>query len=323
MAPSVIEHSSLTRSILRAYSLTVRAVVRMKTVYGLFCEDGTKWILKPAPSYESAARLRAVSALADCCREQGLILAGPVPCTSGEWFVRWQGERWYLQPWLAGRHVQFGEHAERLAAAKSLAQLHGITRPSAPAFAYLFPTAPLIRRLTSKQSALQAVWPDACAALPGLRRHQQMVFEGAQTAIEAASRLTKAEDGTSLVFCHRDLAPHNLLLVNERHLSVCLIDFDRAGFDTPYLDLLQLCNHSLYFAQPEADLFRELLEVYSNTPGAPFSPGSLRSLLSFPDVLIRSVCEWAQAGFTGRGGWKVKVALKRELHRTTLTARLG
>jgi Ser/Thr protein kinase RdoA (MazF antagonist) len=314
--------SLLARSILRAYGLTIRAVVKLKTVYGLYCADDTKWILKPAPANETAERLQVLAYLTEQLKRQGLAMAGPIPCRSGEWFTRIQGESWYLQPWLHGRHVNLMDSTERICAAQSLAQLHTGTKEYAAIFGNLFPAASLVRRLTRKEAALRAVWSKACSILPVLGRQEERLFSQMHTAVMAARQLHHDATPTSLVFCHRDLAPHNMLFVDDVEPSVHLIDFDRAGFDLPYLDVIQLCNHSLHFAGPEGNLFRDIVRTYLEVAGNEMSIEGLAGLLTFPDGLVRTVGEWAHAGFPERNQGKVKVAMRHEQRRLVLCERM-
>ncbi len=310
------EQAGVARSVLRAYGLQVQAVIKLRTVYGLVCNDRSRWILKPAPPYEQRERLQALAAVANHARESGLSLAAPVPCRSGEWLMSYAGRSWYLQPWLRGRHVNLAEPEERLAVVRTIARLHAATRKLAPAYSALLPTGSLTSRLQRKQAAASAVWAEASIALPQLKRWKEPLFARMQPALSAARRIEARP--VLRVFSHRDLVPHNMLWSASSSASICLIDFDCAGFDTPYLDIMQLCSHSLHFSREQSGLFRDIVDTYAKTSKLPLATTELRDLLQFPDLFVRSLLEWAKLGFGRRGRRAVVAALSCEQNRDRL-----
>lgn len=319
----VNESAGMARSVLRAYRLNVEAVIKMRTVYGLVCTDDSRWILKPAPPYEHPQRLRALAEVAKHVHtESGIMLAAPVPCSSGAWMMNYAGKSWYLQKWLRGRHLNLADPHERAAAVRTIGRMHAASEKLALQYQAHLPTGSFPHRLLRKQVAVTSAWNEAAAAMPELETWRADLFTRMQNALSAAKHVAAAVAQVR-VFSHRDLAPHNMLWPKALdNKNVHLIDFDRAGFDLPYLDLMQLCSHSLHFTNEPKDLFRQITNDYSQTSGVDLDDVKLVELLLFPDLFVRALLEWAKAGFGKHGRRAVLTAMAHERSRTLLCSKL-
>ncbi|MCL6516499.1 phosphotransferase [Alicyclobacillus sp.] len=311
--PARDQHDARFAQMLRhAYGLRAAAVIRLKTVTGIVDEDGRRWVWKPLRDGCAEERLAAVAEAAELLTAAGLPFAGPVPGRGGRYLTTpGDGPPGCLQPWLPGRHADYTVRQERLAAVATLAAMHRIahgTQLSARAALY---RGNLYEKLWLKRRLLDALWPRAASSVPALRELREPALRAADLALHSVHPGGAGEDApwARLTFCHRDVAPHNLLWQGAGPLAV--IDFDLCGMDDPLIDVMQLSNHALFLGVPAAGHFTELTEVYLR--GFPLSRAGERALwrvLAFPDLLARAVTEWVRAD----EGRDVEPALRRLVH---------
>jgi Ser/Thr protein kinase RdoA (MazF antagonist) len=324
------------------YGMNVACIVQMKTVCGIVDTDGRRWIWKPAGRRDSEARLYGLRMMADQLAVSGLRLAAPVPTRDGRLLaVDADGSAGYLQPWVRGRHANLRDAKERESALTTVALMHRLSRPMLPRLGPLLGAGRFAERLRGKRRTLSQVWYEAESHYPPLKAVRDQVFAMADTATAALSPAGSAHLNVHLCFCHRDLAPHNLLWqgwatdadrespaarsgmvtstpapVSEPNTKVppmALIDFDHAGIDDPLLDLMQLCNHTVYFTPVRQGHFQRWLGLYCRVAG--LDEGRERQawqVLLFPDVLVRVLAEWVGAGCPKSHLLRVQAALMKE-----------
>lgn len=202
-------------------------------------------------------------------------------------------ETGYLQPWLGGSHLSLSDDRERRAALSTVAHLHQATAVNAKGYV----PSLLSLRLRRKYDLLARMWPKLVTALPDYGELAGILFKGAQRAILAAERGNVRDarlPDLRRSWCHRDLAPHNILWDGE---TVGLIDFDLAAPDDPLTDVVQLCNHALVLDAVDQYGWHEMGRQYATE--ASLSEGQeqrLWDLLWFPDFLLRSLTEWMNSG---------------------------
>ncbi|MCL6636797.1 MAG: phosphotransferase [Alicyclobacillus sp.] len=310
-----------------AYGLRLRAVVRRRSVWGLIEEDGQKWIWKPVtvPADVAEPRLVVVARLAERLKPAGVVVAAPVMNRYGAFVSVCAEQTGYLQPWLDGRHAQYANRQERLAAIATVAALH-----RALPVATLFDSAVLYRgslreKLRRKARFLQQSWPVIADRLPEVRGLWARLQAAAAEAVRAAWSSQplwpslRSEHPPLMAYCHRDLAPHNVLW--QGGPSLALLDFDQAGLDDPLGDVLQICNHTLFLAGAQPGLLRETVAVYQRTAGLTLERAEvLWLLLRFPDVWVRVASEWLEAGCPEAGRARVLYAAACEQARWQLWA---
>lgn len=302
---------SLGDVLAKRYGITVDKVVSLKSVMGIVAADQTRWIWKYACAKDTELRLQALHSLVTELEGAGLTCAGPIPTQDERFLVRLpSAEQGYLQPWLDGRHVDFSKRSERLETVSRLALMHRYTAPYRDHFASVLTTGNLHERLNRKRIAMAKAWPVAKEQLPQLIALEDLLWNGMERAL---AQLAAWPGSLPLTFCHRDLAPHNVLYRKGQPQSIALIDFDQAGYDQPYLDILQMCNHALYFSDVGEGYFQEMLGAYTSRWPLPVEE-ELRiwELLSFPDLLIRSTIEWVANGCPQQGQAKVLASAAKE-----------
>lgn len=301
-----------------AYGLRIRAVLPLRSVVGIVTDAG-KWMCKrylPAQGMD-LERLQAVAQV----KEQ-LAAAGVSPAyrrtQEGDYVWSYAGDPVTVEPWVPGRHADFAKLAERVAAIQAIARLHA-ARVRAPYVLQHPPTIlqKLAYRLERADEAAQA------GRLVGLSERQwgqwrQMAQDVLRSLpIRDIARLT-AEDRAKGVYCHRDLAPHNVLI--DPGSPARLIDFDLSGVESPIYDLHQLFGHIAYAAPAVHDESQRLLEAYARL--APLTDRHvriLRALEPFPTLLLRELGEARSArGTRGLRRAQARVLYAREVEERRL-----
>lgn len=306
------ETTSLTELLQRDYGLAVAKVIPLKTVSGIVCTDESRWIWKKARAKDTEERFQAMNEIQALLGASGITCAAPVSKLDGRYLSSYvDGEQTgYLQSWLGGHHVQLDNRQERLAAFATIAVMHQLGQFGSQDAQRVLAAGNLQTRLVKKHRAMVEAWSIAKQRLPELKLMESTIFRGMHRVLERFSHWRLTGQAT---FCHRDLAPHNLLFSDQGRPQISLIDLDQAGYDLPYLDLLQLCNHSLHFSDFQPGELREVLRVYQrNYPMLPEQQLWLRELLWFPDLLIRTTVEWAAYGCPDKGREKVWTAARKE-----------
>jgi Ser/Thr protein kinase RdoA (MazF antagonist) len=303
---TLIDKSRLAAALADFYHIEVDSVIELGTVCGVVSRDGRKYIWKCLRSdardgFRVAVQRYVTKAL---CR-RGLPAPEPLVNRYGRLVTTIEDQGGYLQPWLSGHPVNPLNRAERLRAAAALGWFHAVSADlSIPAHGQLV-RGSLLTKLVLKRNFLLQVWDQVAIRCPLLARDEATLFAAANRAIAAA------EEPAPFIYAHRDAAPHNLLA--QRGGRVALIDFDEAGLDDPLLDLFQFANHGVALGALAPGYFRELVEVYSkNCPLSEQRRQCLWVLFSYPDVLVRTVSEWARRGWADDGLRQVRQAVELE-----------
>lgn len=300
------------------YGIRVEAVVRKRSVVGIISTDDARYIWKPSLVSDTEERLRALSRMDVVYRATRTRCALPIPTQSGRFIVRIaDGRNGYLQPWIEGRHLQVQRRSERLGAIRSLAEVHRSAKSHRyPGREHLW-RGTLLHKLRAKERALLRVWPTVERAQPFLRRWRKELAECMRDTIEFyEASMTNMQNPwlSNLSFCHRDLAPHNLLVDDKE--SVGWIDFDHAGYDDMLSDPMQLISHTVFLSDLSTDDYMEMFEVYAEAAELDSRrAGLLHRLAGWPDIMIRTLLEWAKNGCPQSGETKVLYAVACERRR--------
>ncbi|MCY0877226.1 MAG: phosphotransferase [Firmicutes bacterium] len=273
-----------------AYGLRIRAVLPLRSVVGLITDTG-KWMCKRyAPTQGmDRERLIAVAAVKEQLAKSGV---GPayLHTLAGESIWSYEGDPVTVEPWLAGRHADFSVLSERIAAIQAVARLHA-ARVQSPYVLQHPPTLlqKLAYRLERADEAVQA------GRLVGLTEAEWQKWR--KYALETLHQLPIRDiaDVTNVdrrrgIYCHRDLAPHNVLICSGAPAR--LIDFDLSGVETPVYDLHQLFGHIAYAAPGLPDVQGPMLDAYARlAPLTQRHQHVLRALDAFPALLLRELGE--------------------------------
>lgn len=316
----MLDGELIREALTASYGLRVTAVVQMKSVYGVVCAGEHRtpgFVWKFASGSDTAARLEALAPVLAKLRRGGIAAAGPLRNRSGDLLTTLpDGRQGYLQPWLRGRHADYADRSQRLAVLRTVGRVHRLTAAAITAVpAALCTPHPLARKLMWKRETLQRVWPDLAAHCPQAIADQVALFAAADAACQALARAAPA-----VAFCHRDLAPHNVLCRGTA-LAPALIDFDLAAFDDPLTDLVQVVNHFVFLGRPAPGDLREMVDVYRQAAGGNgYRKEVLWALLGFPDLLVRAAAEWVKAGCPPARRWRVVAVLQKERARRRVWA---
>lgn len=273
----------------QAYGITVRAVLPMRTVVGLMTNKGRFVCKRYGTEDVEPNRLLALIAVKAQLSDAGICCPYLVT-VHGEPCLLHHGYRYVLEPWVRGRHADLSHRAERLAAVRAVACLH-VTKVAAASALQHPPT--LLQKLSYRLQRAEDVVRQG--HLVGLSEREWTYWR--ERAVRALHELpahdiavlTHQDRGRG-VFCHRDLAPHNILIRSGEPAQ--LIDFDLAGIDSPLYDLHQLLDHCEYATPREPDWAMEMLTVYGMI--APLSEEHRRVLMalrSFPTLLLREIAD--------------------------------
>lgn len=231
-------------------------------------------------------RLRELVEIRDQLAEAGLARAYLRRADAGV-LTEVSGAPAVVEPWFPGRHANFQDPVERMLAVRSVAGLH-LQKVAVPHLLRSGPT--LSQKLAQRLGRASRVAEQG--DLPGLTRMEWRYWrERAEAALRAmphnlTARVTES-DRVRGVCCHRDLAPHNILVDKG---SAQLIDFDLAGPDSPVYDLHQLFGHIQYLGVEGGSWRDSLLNAYARI--APLSDAHVRILdaaLAFPSILLREI----------------------------------
>ncbi len=292
------------------FGIEAKSVDVVKTVYRVTDPVGTIYYVKPC-NHQSDERIAELHQVATRLSQSGLRLAVPILSRDGRYLVTLDdGVFGYVQPALPGRHADFRLRSDRVMSTAAAAHLHRLgSRMSVKWLRY--PVGlPLARKLATKRAAFLRVFPEVESRLPYVRANKRAMLHALFVWDREPSTVALASP--SRCFCHRDFAPHNLL-VDDTRRKISVIDFDLAGFDHPFVDLVQIVNHSVTLSDVDRGLFVDTVEVYRRLYGLnPAEERWLWQLFSFPDVLVRSVLEWAKEGYRDEGEETVRQAVLKE-----------
>jgi len=314
---------SLLQSLSNDYGLVPESVISMKTVIGIVQSSSHRYIWKYATEAMDERKLNSIFQATRQMNDNGIRAAGPLQNLAGGLLTTLEnGKRGYLQPWLQGRHVNLKQRNERCLAIRTLAQIHGIVDvPMQTPSPQMTGETPYARKLQAKRQAFYEAWSVASHRLKILQSVESQVFSAINEACQASLEVPpwraagEGSAGSGYAFCHRDLAPHNLIFDNESD-SVGMIDFDLAGFDDPFADVVQFINHYVFLGTLERSDITELIDSYRNKQAiSPVRFEALQQLLRFPDILIRATLEWVKSGCPANRTWRVIAAIEREYMR--------
>lgn len=324
-------HAELARALAQHYGIQTVAVIRRRTVLGVVAEDGQRYIWKPLTLRDDEERLRALADLEPIFSNSMAPCALPLRTRAGAFIVelKEQKKRGYLQPWLSGRHVDVRVQQERLSVLKSLARVQKQSQlANRPGWSTL-QRGTLYHKLRMKERALAKIWMSATSVYSPLKRMGHLVETQTMKVLQTyASYLAnpRRQAVTDIAFCHRDLAPHNVLWQADG--TVAWIDFDHAGYDDMLHDAVQFASHTVFLTSKlTAEDFAQMLDTYATEADLTRERKELLWVLaSWPDILVRTVIEWARRGCdpadTTRLEYamaceKRKILYRQERHRET------
>ncbi|ACV59129.1 phosphotransferase [Alicyclobacillus acidocaldarius] len=293
----------------RAYGIEADAIVHKRTVWGIVAGT-SRYILKRARPQDSEERLRALADVLSHYPRLGVAAARPLETVRGTMRVSdGRGVWYYLQPWLEGRHVDASDESERLAVTRALAR----AQRAAPAKGALLAlqTATLRDKWRAKLQLLERL-----KAIPVEAEIAESLHRiAARARAVYASYLDEAR--RPLAFCHRDLAPHNVLVGPGG--SVMFIDFDHAGYDDPFSDPIQWVSHVAYLVPLCSGAYRRLWLAYAQA--AELDEAELVSLVrlgAWPDIALRALAEAFRGAQSASRMWRLRYALRCEEDRARL-----
>ncbi len=273
-----------------AYGFQVRALVPMRSVVGVLSDQGRFICKRYHPDKGMSYRhLLGVVQVKESLSHHGLVKSYR-KTIDGEPIFAWEGDPVTMEAWVKGRHADFRDRRERMVAVQAIARLHRL-RIKIPK--ELYPDTTVLHKMAGRlQKASDAV---ATGNLIGISRKDWN--EWRERAVRALQVLSTPkwedfflEDKNSGTLCHRDLAPHNILI--SRGSPASLIDFDLAGMDSPVYDLFQLFDHVAYRALPpkgwEAEMIREYEKI---SPLSPRQKQALALIRTFPSLLLREIAD--------------------------------
>lgn len=313
----MIDSEKLAEWLARHYGVKLSSLVQLKTVYGVVGEDGERYIFKRANPRDTETRMVALHRSGQALREHGVLTAMPMFNRAGHCLspLGSNGDYGYLQPWAVGRHTNYADASERLAVVRAIGQLHAASRHLVGMHLVSLQQGTFLKKLRMKQRTVHEIWPQACANDAHLEHLTRPLFRKMDECITAYSEWLNLNSGGPVnCFCHRDLAPHNLLHDDKQGFT--FIDFDHAGIDDPIGDLVQVCNHSLFLSNVSDDDFCKLIESYNTANPLPEARIRLiHKLFEWPDVAIRTVVEWVRQGCPAVKRKRLRVAIAKERRR--------
>lgn len=291
-----------------AYGLQIDRIEPIKSVFKIVCKDGEVYYFKVV-RFGSEERFTELAALMRHLTEKGLHVSSPLVNRNGHYIVPLTaGCIGYLQTGLVGHHADFTRRQHRVSAVSLAAHLHDAALDFPVRHYYEVAGLTLIQKLDTKRQLWERILPEAKKRLGLFNELSQATHSGLYAWRDAVLHgVVRVSD---VRFCHRDLAPHNVLFDTT---IPGLIDFDLAGMDHPFVDLLQVVNHSLTLTEDETGIFDDTVTVYKQIhPLTASDERWLWTLFRFPDVLIRSVTEWAKGGFMESEQERVTAAIHKE-----------
>ncbi len=270
------------------YGVKIKAILPMRSVAGLVTDCG-KWMCKRYDGHQGVdtERLSALAVVKSDLADAGFGVSY-LENKEGNPFSVYRDTLMTMEPWVPGHHADFSSAVDRVQAVKAVARLHQM-RVRIPYTLQFTPT--IFQKLSYRlQRASDVVERGYLVGISDYewdtwRRTAQQVLRHV-TASELQARVTA--DRKKGILCHRDLAPHNILVQAGRPAQ--LIDYDLAGLDSPVYDLYQLFGHMSFFIRSERAWQEPLLDAYASI--AYLSPEH-RELLSvlqaFPAQLLREI----------------------------------
>ncbi len=317
--------SKLADVLAEEYGIVVQQFVQMKSVIGIVAENGRHFVWKPVPQSE-VHRVLAVHQEVMFLQRAGFRVASPVYSRYGSLVTRLpNGQVGQLLPWLPGQHLNLANRQQRLGAVATLAALHRVTLVPRPrehgqsSGVFHFTRGRFVAKFQLKLDLCRRLWPTLSRTFPQLQPYTLKLFR------ELANlHQTLIQWEGQVAFCHRDLAPHNLLWGEHDHpflQKVGWIDFDLADWDDPLGDLVQVMNHTVALVSIGPGDLRQMVETYArNLPLSKQAILVLWRVLYFPDVFVRTVVQWLGHGTPVDGRERVLDAWEAELRRWRVLA---
>lgn len=321
----MIDAQMLGRDLEFAFPLEVESVIQMKTVFGIRSTSGEKFVWKFIEEGAPVKRLWHMQQVFERMGADGITFAAPIRTKRGALALKLaDGRIGYLQRWLPGKTVSYARGPERTRALRTIARFHRIASKlplaerSIPADTFLY------EKLAAKRQVMTQLWKEAREKVPKLKGIERETFLAMDLGVRAskawfpgrASQFPRLQVPAIYTFCHRDLAPHNLVDMGD---GVGIIDFDHAGLDDPFHDVMQISNHTVFVGMPSDSHFRDVVEEYlTENPQSPIRVQALWQLLRFPDILCRTVMEWGKLGFPENYRVRVLNAISKERVRSDL-----
>jgi Ser/Thr protein kinase RdoA (MazF antagonist) len=282
--------ASVRETVERVWGLSVLAELPLRSVVGLVTDRGRLIVkLHTGHRARAAQRLAALAAVRMQLARMGVCTA-PLLSRDGAASHPVGGGSIVVEPWLRGQHADFRAQHDQCSAARAIAQLH-CARPSIPFPLDQAPT--LLQKLASRLASADQVV--AGGRLTGISiadwRHFRSLAESSlRAALQSPGLQMVRSDRLHGPFCHRDLAPHNILVrVGE---PAQLIDFDLAARDCAGADLYQLLTHIHYCVPADPGVTRRVLAAYESV--RPLEAGNvdlLEQLCPYPAILLREVAD--------------------------------
>ncbi|WP_206916475.1 phosphotransferase [Alicyclobacillus suci] len=321
---SIRDH--LVAALLRHYGIGVETLVRRRTVVGIIGEDGRHFIWKPLTVRDDEARLRALAELSPVFEVAGAEAALPLPTREGHYVMDVPGiQPGYLQHWLTGRHVNTNHWREREAVLTSLGRLHRASQASQfPGWSVL-QRGTLLHKLRLKERGVSRLWQVAELKCPDLRHWRERAQAQMRYVLKryAAYLADHRNDvHATFAFCHRDLAPHNVIYQGAD--TVAWIDFDHANYDDMLHDPMQFISHCTFLTQMSADEYNRLHDCYITSAKLSSEQADmLWTLTMWPDILVRALMEWSRTGYQEDGLTRVHYAIACERRKLSYRLALG
>jgi CotS family spore coat protein len=275
----------------RSYAFQIEAIIHMRSVVGVR-SNGQNYIVKNLTGSIYPRRIHAIAKGLEQMYRNGAPVCPILRNQDGRFFTRSGGRLYIVQPWISGRHVDFTVESELSDAVEAIARMH--TRPvllpkewadelEVPSLGEKYSL-----RLNRCQKLIQNdkhVWKN----ILDFDTWNQMEQQAIQSIRSIQKKLHLNKRSTATVsFCHRDLAPHNLLFRSPS--KVTLIDFDLSGFDFSMHDLYQVTNHTMYLHGWDESYIKAILETYDREAGITHADSRLfYDLMQFPSLITREV----------------------------------
>ncbi len=277
----------------KAYGMKIWATLPMRSVVGLATDHGRfickRYGKKQGLSFE---RIKALVALKDQLALRGLC-PSYARTRMGSGYVEFDGDVLTLEPWIAGKHADFSVRADRMRAVQAVARLHHAQIDVPMRFQN---GQSLIQKFLFRlRKATEVV---ESGELMGLSYKEWEVYRDHAEHVlrnlpQEELRLLTKKHRSKGVLCHRDLAPHNILV--QAGTPAVLIDFDLAGSDSPLYDLHQIFDHMIYRTGSLNWVDETLYAYLLIHPLALQEQKLLRQLLEFPTPLLREIGELQEA----------------------------
>lgn len=304
-----IDESSIYEAVSTEYDLHIVQMERIKSVFKLQSNDGETYFFKIV-RFGDQYRLADLAGVLSHLNSRGVRAAMPMVTRRGRYHLPLPAHRiGYLQRRVVGDHADYASRQERLTTVAAVSYLHRVGTEVHPERLFNFPGLPLVEKLKMKRRTFFELLPGASERCERMQRlpdfiHRGLWYWSSVSSVAHTAPLTR--------FCHRDMAPHNVIFSENRHPT--FIDFDLAGYDHPFVDLLQIVNHTLALNPGVVDVFTDTVDVYRDLTGDIDEQHLhwLWGMFAYPEILVRAVIEWAKNGFDEPGQQDVLTALDRE-----------